>query len=343
MRANRAVPPLLCLALLPASVPAARAAAPPELQEVLPVLSRVQGLSVALRTFENDGRTSLGISYDYAQDVDLVRTAGWAHGRLATAGNIAFRSRLNPDDFLVTRLGIGLRKTLGGRAANAPEAAAALQKAALQAATLETAEQVDAFLASEAVRRYLDFLRPQLELDWSVGGGLESDQRFTRKQWVVGTGLTTELDLWGRAGRVNVFDYPFALFRYLAGTGPFEPLGSSVPTLVIGLDLVSPRGGDPRSALLGRRDSYLRARTEVGFRTELARNGSRVVHASAAWRVYQELGAEAAVTGAGLDRSSYVVATLSSSAGVFISYTDGRLPMDAENDQTYALGWEFAW
>lgn len=340
----RRLVPVLLLALLPSAISDARAAPPPELQEVVPVVSRIRGLSVGLEMFENDGRASLGLSYDYARDLDLVRDPGWIHTRLTASGHVAFRSRLNPHDFLTTRAGIGFRKSLGGGARDADRSRAALQQAAVEAAGLESAEAVEAFLdTSGAVLRYEESLRPAVSLDFELDGGLESDQRFTRKQWVAGAGLTTEVDLWGPSRRANLFDYPFALFRYLAGTGPFGVLGSTVPIVTVGVDLVSPRGGDPRSELLGERDDFVRARAEAGFRTEVTRNGSRVVHASATWRVYRELGAAEAVRDAGLDRASYVVVTLSTSAGAFVSYTDGRLPLDAENAQAYALGWEFDW
>lgn len=338
---RRRLPLLLALLLLPA---AARAAAPPELQEVMPVVSRIRGLSVALGMFESDARTSLGVSYTYAREWNLVREADWVHAGFSASGNVAFRSRLNPDDFLATRLGVGFRKTLGGGARNPTRSTETFASIRKQAAGLESPEEVDAFLdSSRTVRRYEEELRPALNLGLDVTGGLESDQRFTRKQWVAGAALAAELDLWGPAARANLFDYPFALFRFLAGSGPFRILGSTVPTVAVGLDRVSPRRGGPRETLPGLRGGYYRARSEVGFRTELTRNGSRVVHAAATWRVYQELGADAAVAAAGLDRSSYVVVTLSSSSGVFMRYTDGRLPLDAENDQTYTLGWAFDW
>ena len=55
-------------------------------------------------------------------------------------------------------------------------------------------------------------------------------------------------------------------------------------------------------------------------------------------RWYRELGAPAAVSAIGLDEFTYFVAALVSSEGPYVSFSTGRLPFDAQQDQVYELG-----
>jgi hypothetical protein len=43
----------------------------------------------------------------------------------------------------------------------------------------------------------------------------------------------------------------------------------------------------------------------------------------------------------GLDDFSFYTIVLGGSQGVYVSYSDGRLPLDAASDQVFELGYQF--
>ena len=76
------------------------------------------------------------------------------------------------------------------------------------------------------------------------------------------------------------------------------------------------------------------------MRTPVARWEGDPIFFSANYRIYKEINAIAAVKNADLASFDYFVATLGPTDGAFISYTTGKLPLDATNDHVYMIGFK---
>ena len=60
---------------------------------------------------------------------------------------------------------------------------------------------------------------------------------------------------------------------------------------------------------------------------------------SAGFRWFHELNASRAIKTAGLDHTDFLVLKLDLPYRFNLSYATGKLPLDTDSDQTYALGW----
>ena len=304
-----------------------------------PRSSLLTDLNLSFKTFEVSGVDSasgLGVAYDFARDLTHRRVAARAGFGLSLAaeGNVAFERRVNPVDFLATTLAFHLYKSWGGTA-RARDPGYFDRLNALEDEWVRAGDDA----ARDALRRtFTDLvrerLRDQLYLDFSLASSLEANQDFTVTQWVFGAGLGLDLKLW-KNGYLNVFDWPAAALRWLSGyDDDLEPLGATFPTVVVSLERVAP-GDDPeRERLAGKLGGYTRAKVEVAFKTPV--NAGAYVEAN--FRHYAEVNAPAAIRGAGRDRATYLTLAFATAFGPYVSYTTGRLPFDAEEDQVYELG-----
>ena len=82
--------------------------------------------------------------------------------------------------------------------------------------------------------------------------------------------------------------------------------------------------------IAGSLDGYTRFHFETGFRTLLADIGDQTIFFNAGFRYYKESNAPAAVKAVKLDKFSYFVASITSNSGLFVSYSNGKLPFDAK-------------
>jgi hypothetical protein len=103
---------------------------------------------------------------------------------------------------------------------------------------------------------------------------------------------------------------------------------------------VDPSENDGREAL-GVTSSYTRFNLEAAYRSLVAHVGDGDFFIESDLRWYHELGAPSVIRTAGLDEFTYFAAALTSTQGPFVSYSTGRLPLDAASDQVYELGWKF--
>lgn len=311
-----------------------------------------------------DQETSLGVSYDYAKSIINDEWGGGcgptcARGydfSFSARGNVAFDSDRNPDNFLETKLSFAIFQSTGGAKELTQEGKQEYSRLALKAAQAQTDKELDAVYA-DILRLIANALTDQYYFDLSGEFSLESNQSFSAKQYVYGARIGVDVKGWAQSGakqwhetsllaRLNVFDYPFALVRMLtgydgcgAGLACFVPRGTNWPTAALTLARVKPEDGDPRLAV-GASSDYDRVAGEISFKTPIARVSGEKVFFSANYRLYQELDASSAVELAGLDRYHYTALAIGSVTGPYISYTRGRLPLDARNDTVYELGYQ---
>jgi len=312
----------------------------------------LQDLHVRFKTFEAADADTRGLGFAYGFDKVVQRqafdTAGTAYTgldfHLQSAGNVAFRSAINPRDFLNTGATLALQRSRGGTTATTEAERRTLGQLEQKLALYETEAEIR---ASPEMRQYLEIVAPhlgtQLALELGASAKLESDQKFEQKQYAYAAQLGLDLKAWNRSSalaRWNLFDWPAAILRYLAGTDPrFTPRGSNIPTIRLALARVDPSENDGREAL-GVTSSYTRFNLEAAYRSLVAHVGDGDFFLESDLRWYHELGAPSVIRTAGLDEFTYFAAALTSTQGPFVSYSAGRLPLDAASDQVYELGWK---
>lgn len=312
----------------------------------------LRGLKLEFKSFDTkQGSTSAGIAYDYDRTFALFGPGQIARLGVTAKGNVAFDPDVNPSDFLESKINLNLRQDWGGVLVlneRTEEEKKEWARVRRQLAEIEDQEDLDeVFWTDPMVRKHaVASLSPQFVLDMELSGGLESNQDFTARQTTFGLNARAELNLWGNYANWNLFDYPFALIRYLAdpgrddGSPRWYVLGSTVPHVTIGLDLVSPEANDPRT-IAGDNSDFLRLNVEVGFRTLLLHRASGDIFFNAHYRTYYELSPSEVVETANLDQFDYFRASITSKQGLFASYTTGRLPLGSRDADAYEVGWAF--
>lgn len=327
----------------------------------------LEDLHVQFKTFESgsDGDAELGFSYELAKS--LLRSTdsnAWSLD-FAARGNVAFDREVNPDDFLSTQMRVrwfgttAIGDGAGGARAGATNELAGAHLEQLAAFDPDTFANVATRLAHEPsadvvrkdpeyqalVSRYLEDVESKLppELVWNanVHVELESNQDFSSRELAYGAAFGGRIVSWNpdaALSQLNVFDFPGAALRWLSGqTDDFRPSGEAWPSVVAGLDLVDAADSEIRRAL-DEDDTYLRARLEAGMKTRVLNLDGEALFLSAGWRFYQEVDAPASVRRADIDRASHVEVKLDLPNGWALTYAAGKLPLDAEEDSTFALG-----
>ena len=327
----------------------------------------LEDLHVQFKTFQRDtdGELALGFSYDFAKTLLVSDEASTRSTEFVATGNVAFDQATNPDDFLVTALRVrwfgsrafGAGATRADQAENLPDPDVGTLPPFDPKRFAELAPRVAQVSSSADVRDDPDFqalarsyfesverqLPPELIWDFDLHAAYESNQDFSSRQIAAGASLGGRFVSWdpgAGASKWNVFDYPAAAVRWLAGQDErFRANGEAYPTLVTGLDLVEAARDDTRSAVTDD-ESYLRARLEAGLRSRVLDLEDEALFLSAAWRYYGEIDPPAAVRRADTDSSSFLQIQLDLPMGWALTYSTGRLPLDAKDDSTFALGFQ---
>lgn len=308
-----------------------------------------------LQSFDVDGETSLGVRFKYEKHHPF-ELEDHANGKgvsgmgfdLSIEGNVAFERDVNPADFLSARLAFDKFSSSGGsKGPLAPADAARANALAMQSAKYVATER-EAWLRSPEWNELKGLARRVLDTQvyWEVGidAAFESDQAWDAKNYALGVHGALDVKAWNdrsEAATLNLVDYPAALVRYLTGyDDELTPRGSSIPTLVIGLDHVEPEGESPRSAA-GDDSGYERVRLEVVYKAPLGLIESKEYSLTAQYRGYYELSPSDAVRAADLDRYGYLALAIEADEGLFASYSHGQLPFDDGDSTVYAIGWRF--
>jgi len=313
--------------------------------------SWLNDLNVKFKTFQsiNSSATSLGFSYDFNYSYsnfikkDKKRISNALSLKLK--GNVAFNRNVNPNDFLESSLNYSFSMFTGG-VVKQNNAAIFTELNNIQAKLtsirdMKSQEAIDLWKKFGENMQYSDqyyfAINPRLSL--------ESNQDFSKKQFVYGGDLFIGAKGWNNKSTyaaLNIFDYPFALVRWMTGFDPkFTPYGSTFPTMQVSLDNVNPQNDPQRQAITGNLDPFTRYKLESSFRTFVTRVKNENVFFNANVRYYRELDASQAIKTAGLDDHFYFVMALQTTTGFYVSYSKGKLPFDAINDEVYAVGFQY--
>ena len=311
----------------------------------------MRDLNVDFKTFQNidSTSTSLGLSYDLNLDYAKFQEKG--NERISKSfgikarGNVAFNSRVNPTDFLETRVCASHAHFIGGVIQQSDSAYfSKLNEIENKLVSMENPNSKESQVLWNEFGKYLA-LSNQYFFSLNPHFGIESDQRFSKYQFTPGIQVGLGAKAWNNASTLsyfNILDYPFALFRKLTGTDKrFTLYGASLPTMLVGFDYVIPNQDTIREQLLGDLSPYPRVSLESGFKTFVTRVAQENIFFSANIRYYIELGANQVIRSANLDEHTYFVMALQSTTGFYVSYATGKLPFDSVNDEVYALGFNY--
>jgi len=284
--------------------------------------------SIANRVFDESWKNPMGISLAFEAQ-----------------GDIAVEAKKNPNNLLETSAQLHIFQGIGGidpTYSNSDAARAEFQRELMQNIQDKEFASGRGQAYNAMARKLTEHMTPQLFWDLAGHATLEADQQFHDKQWAYGGKLSFALRDWrarSTAGWFNVFDYPFAAIRWIVEKEDFQPSGRVFPSVVLGLDLVDGSDNDTRIAIDPDTDAFPRGRAELAFKTRALRWQERPLYFSAAYRYFQEFSASSAIKAADLDRSEYFVMRMDLPYRFNLSYATGKLPLDQDNDQVYAIGW----
>jgi hypothetical protein len=310
----------------------------------------LKDMNVVFKTFQSTtGPSAVGFSYDFTYNynkftkTDKSRTSNSLNFK--ARGNVSFNRDVNPNDFLDTSLDYAFTKFYGGVVKKADSATfTKLNAIEDQLALLNNPNGSEAQKLWEQYYSYLQY-SDQYYISFSPELSLESNQNFTNKQFVYSGNLALGMKSWDKnstLSSLNIFDYPFALIRWVTGTDKkFQPYGSTFPSLLAGINFVNPINDFARQQVTGNTDGYERMNLESSFRTFVAEVEGENIFFNANIRYYKELGASAAIKAADLDEFFYFVGALQSSSGFYVSYARGTLPFDVQSDEVYSVGFHY--
>lgn len=286
---------------------------------------------------DSGNESSLGISWDYSRTSNLgygisEDTVPESEAVLSfnTRGMVAFDSNANPSDLSSANVDLSWVFRRGGIVGHpSPEVEAKMDRAFREWQDSDCEDQT-------RLSEYSSLALSQLgdEFYGKIGAnlGFETDQSFDNYQWTFGAQMYLDVKGWNTASqlsRCNIFDYPAALLRWiLPGVDDsFTPRGSTIPTVILGLDYVDPmeagskvRGGDERG--------FFRFKAEAATRSPIAEVLGETIFLEGSLRFFQELGASSAIEALGQDQQLLATVALVTAKGWYVSYSTGELPFD---------------
>lgn len=306
----------------------------------------LRDMNLEFKTFKsNDADSALGLGFSYSYEKDIKRTLIKEQSTNQTGislsvraqGNIAFDKKTNPNDFLDSDFSFHLFRSWGGTITTSDELRDKLNKLEDIMVNISDENELRSNpFAKEFTATVQKHLSSQFYSDFSLTGGLESNQDFSRRQYVYGAHLGFDFKPWSN-GYWNVFDWPFAAIRWLSGYDEdLQPRGSTFPTVLFAIDRVVPKN-DTLRQMVNAGSTFTRVSSELAFKTQL----SNISYFEADFRYYRELKPLSEIKQANLEEHIYFTAALTSLNNVFISYTTGKLPIDAKDDQVYEIGFKF--
>jgi hypothetical protein len=310
-------------------------------------------MNIEFKTFEAQDKIPASLGFSYKLDLKYGKyTENLAkHSRGAQAlnfsanGNVAFKKENNPIDFLESNLDYSFTKFKGGVTRVTDNSVLTeLNNIEMELAKLDDPNSKEAQALWQEFSKKLK-LNNQFYYGVSPKLGFESNQDFSKTQLTYGLVVSGGIKAWddsNRLAKLNIFDYPFALIRWLLGTDKtLTPYGSTLPTIQFAVDFVNPTSDSLRKVTLGELKPFPRSKLEAGFKTFIVRKGKENIFFVANAKMYSEINPDDKIKNARLDVFNYYVFALQSSSGLFVSYANGKLPFDAKKDEVYSIGFNY--
>jgi hypothetical protein len=310
-------------------------------------------MNIEFKTFEAQDNIPASLGFSYKLDLKYGKYAEnlAKHSRGAQAlnfsanGNVAFKKENNPIDFLESNLDYSFTKFKGGVTRVTDNSVLTeLNNIETELAKLDDPNSKEAQALWQEFNKNLK-LNNQFYYGIAPKLGFESNQDFTKTQFTYGLVVSAGAKAWddsNRLAQLNIFDYPFALIRWLLGTDKtLTPYGSTLPTIQFAVDFVNPTSDSLRKVALGELKPFPRSKLEAGFKTFIVRKGKENIFFVANARMYSEINPDDKIKNARLDVFNYYVFAIQSSSGLFVSYANGKLPFDAKKDEVYSIGFNY--
>ncbi len=80
---------------------------------------------------------------------------------------------------------------------------------------------------------------------------------------------------------------------------------------------------------------------EAGFRTVLTEISSQTLFFNSSFKHFKEINASNEIKNNSFDSFSYFTAAIASSSGVYVSYSNGKLPFDRRKEAVYEIGFKY--
>jgi hypothetical protein len=317
-----------------------------------PLKRVLQPLNLEFVNLQSDAQTVLGLRYGWTKDLRYARQGEgvnhWGYQVNARAsGTVTAEASQNTENFIQSGGEVVFFSSRGG--------VLELEGDDLRDFLNDLEDQMASFddygalRASDAYQQFMgavwDRLSTQTYLRFDGNLSYEADQLFDRTQTAYGAKLGVDIKGWRPSGPLadlNLFDWPAALLRVFTGYDEaFRPLGSTIPTLVVGLDQVEP-GANPEREALDEMDTFTRVSLELAYRSPVAKLAQGPVFLEMGLRAYKELGASDAIKSAKLDSTRRFFAALTGPGGITASYASGRLPFDLQSTEVWGLGFRYS-
>jgi hypothetical protein len=307
-------------------------------------------LNLEFKVFQNQDSTisSLGFGYDFnLERAGITEKGNVRNGKsisFESKGNVAFNKLVNPFDFLNSRLSVNIFHTGGG--VTIKETSNDLSYYANLRRKLALYESSDEILQSAEWKELNEkfVLTNSWIVKYDLNAGIESNQDFSNTQNTLGVRFGAGLKSWDRsslASKLNIIDYPFELIRMITGyDGNIHP-GITIPSLILGFDYVNPLNDTVRENIEGALEPFPRVHFEIGFRTVLTEISNQTLYFNSSFKYFKELGASSNIRNTNFSEFLYFTSSLTTSAGLYVSYSYGKLPFDRQNDAVYALGFKY--
>lgn len=314
-----------------------------------PLNDILEGLTMEFKTL--DSSDALGIGYVYDRDIakryfkNDVGKQGGVSVKIKSSGDIAFNANDNPNDFIDGTVSLNAFFSRGGIKDIGAEEQVRRNNELVSILVDVEPIRIEEFERSPEFRELFESVRGNLSDQYYVNfdfeGGVEADQRFDAVRNKYGMHLTLIAKGWGEDsgfGAYNFLDYPAALVRYLFQYDDWKPRGSAFPEFQVGLNRIMPKDAtDPRT-IAGDSSDFSRFEFSGSYRSEIGRIFGEALFLEATLRYYSELNASLAVEVAGLDSFSYFTAAFLLPRNYFVSYSEGKLPLDVADQAVYQIG-----
>lgn len=308
-------------------------------------------MNVKFKTFQSEDSTkaSIGFSYDfnlsYARYKETKKGKNSMSLNFAAQGNVAFNKNVNPNNFLVDKLDFSFSKFTGGVNKVSDTDLLKLQRQIrFKLAKIKDMQSPEAIKLWDSLGSIVKY-RNLCSYAIAPSFGFESNQDFSRTQFTPGLNFSAGIKAWDDnniLAKLNVFDWPFAAIRYITKVDKtFKPYGATLPVISLGIDHVIPTNDTVREKLIGKSEAFERFRFEVGYRSLVTRVRKEAIFFDINYRYYYELNAKKPVIAANLDEYSYFVAAIQSTSGMYVSYSNGKLPFDLKDQQVYSIGFNY--
>ena len=282
---------------------------------------------------ENANKSSLGFSY--ALSISKEVDSRGASLQFNCEGNVAFDSSIDPKDFLNVNGSYDYSHSRGGDYTLSNEQREFIRQLIAARVTLEGDALRQSIQAEKDItdKNHSNYYY----LNLSLIGGLETDQLLLNQQSYYGFQSFFKTEIWHPdLAKWNIFDWPFAATRMVLGDdSSFTPQGTSVPSLLVGVNAIVPQKGAIKQ-LYDSKSVFPRLNIETSYQTSAGTLGGKNLKFEADGRYYSDyLGGFAYF-------AAYVKCLkLFGPLAGYISYSMGRLPLDVQSDKVLQLGFDW--